>query len=151
MSNQQPNNWQINPYQQPTGGGQPARQGYGLEQSGGQPFGGQPNGYGDPIAPRYDGQYSSNAGDPAQYIPIGIAQKSSLVAGILGIFLGTFGVHNFYLGRHSLGIIQLLITVLSLGLLGWISTLWGLVEGILYLVSNSPRWSYDGYGFPLKQ
>lgn len=150
MSNQHPNNWQVNPYQQSTGGGQPAGQGYGAGQPAGQPYGGQSNGYGEPIAPRYDGQYSAYVGNPGQYVPIGYAQKSILVAGVLGIFLGTFGIHNFYLGRHSLGIIQLLITLLSFGLLAWISTLWGLVEGILYLVNNSPRWSYDGYGYPLR-
>ena len=63
-------------------------------------------------------------------------QKSKVVAGILGILLGAFGVHNFYLGYTGKGIAQVLITVLSLGLLSPISGLWGLIEGILILVGN---------------
>ena len=39
--------------------------------------------------------------------------KSKIVGGILGILLGCFGVHNFYLGYTSKAIAQLLITLLS--------------------------------------
>lgn len=35
--------------------------------------------------------------------------KSRVVAGILGIFLGAFGVHNFYLKRTGRAVIQLLL------------------------------------------
>ncbi|MBJ84231.1 MAG: hypothetical protein CMB52_01765 [Euryarchaeota archaeon] len=73
-------------------------------------------------------------------------QKSKVVAGILGILLGAFGVHNFYLGYTGKGIAQVLITVLSLGLLSPISGLWGLIEGILILVGNI---NVDGKGIPL--
>ncbi len=73
-------------------------------------------------------------------------QKSKVVAGILGILLGAFGVHNFYLGYTGKGIAQVLITVLSLGLLSPISGLWGLIEGILILVGNI---NVDGRGIPL--
>ena len=73
-------------------------------------------------------------------------QKSKVVAGILGFLLGAFGVHNFYLGYTGKGIAQVLITVLSLGLLSPISGLWGLIEGILILVGNI---NVDGRGIPL--
>lgn len=62
--------------------------------------------------------------------------KSKITAGILGIFLGCFGVHNFYLGYNGKAIAQLLITLLSLFLLSWVSAIWGLIEGILILTSN---------------
>lgn len=62
--------------------------------------------------------------------------KSKITAGILGIFLGCFGVHNFYLGYNGKAIAQLLITLLSLFLLSWISAIWGLIEGILILTGN---------------
>ena len=61
--------------------------------------------------------------------------KSKITAGILGIFLGCFGVHNFYLGYNGKAIAQLLITLLSLFLLSWVSAIWGLIEGILILLS----------------
>jgi TM2 domain-containing membrane protein YozV len=60
-------------------------------------------------------------------------QKSKLAAGLFGMFLGVFGVHRFYLGHIGIGVAQLLITVLSCGLLSWATFIWGLIEGILIL------------------
>ena len=62
--------------------------------------------------------------------------KSKIAAGILGILLGCFGVHNFYLGYTGKAVTQLLITLLSLFFLSGISALWGLIEGILILCGN---------------
>lgn len=62
--------------------------------------------------------------------------KSKMAAGLLGIFLGAFGVHNFYLGYTGKAVAQLLITCLSCGILSPISAIWGLVEGILILCGN---------------
>ena len=62
--------------------------------------------------------------------------KSKIAAGLLGIFLGAFGVHNFYLGYTGKAIAQLLITVLSCFILSFVSGIWGLIEGILILVGN---------------
>ena len=62
--------------------------------------------------------------------------KSKITAGILGIFLGCYGVHNFYLVYNGKAIAQLLITLLSLFLLSWVSAIWGLIEGILILTGN---------------
>lgn len=42
--------------------------------------------------------------------------KSRLAYILLAIFLGTFGVHNFYAGYTGKGVAQLLITLL----LGWL-------------------------------
>ncbi len=62
--------------------------------------------------------------------------KSKIVAGILGILLGCFGVHNFYLGYTSKAIAQLLISVLSCFILSPVSAIWGLIEGIMILTGN---------------
>ena len=62
--------------------------------------------------------------------------NSRIVAGILGIVLGYFGVHNFYLGYTGKAVAQLLITLLSCFILSPISAIWGLIEGILILVGN---------------
>lgn len=62
--------------------------------------------------------------------------KSKMAAGLLGIFLGCFGVHNFYLGYNGKAVAQLLITVLSCFLLSFVSSIWGLIEGILILTGN---------------
>jgi TM2 domain-containing membrane protein YozV len=79
------------------------------------------------------------------------SDKSKVAAGILGIFLGVFGVHNFYLGNTGKAVAQLLISILSLGLLAWASAIWGLVEGILILCSKpGTQWHKDAEGKELQ-
>ena len=63
-------------------------------------------------------------------------RKPKIAAGLLGIFLGTFGVHNFYLGFTGKAVAQLLITILSCGILSGVSAIWGLIEGILILTGS---------------
>lgn len=72
--------------------------------------------------------------------------KSKMAAGLLGIFLGVFGVHNFYLGYTGKAIAQLLISVLSCGFLALVSEIWGLIEGIMILSGSI---NTDGKGNPL--
>ncbi|WMJ24360.1 TM2 domain-containing protein [Paludicola sp. MB14-C6] len=79
-------------------------------------------------------------------VPYGYNQKSKIAAGLLGIFLGCFGVHNFYLGFTGKAVAQLLITVLTCGVGYAISYIWGLIEGIIILTSN---YSVDANGVPL--
>lgn len=62
--------------------------------------------------------------------------KSKIAAGLLGIFLGALGVHNFYLGYTGKATAQLLITVLSCGVLSVVSAVWGLIEGIMILTGS---------------
>lgn len=73
--------------------------------------------------------------------------KSKMAAGLLGIFLGGLGVHNFYLGYTGKAVAQLLISLLSCGFLAFISSIWGLIEGILILTGSI---SVDGNGNPLR-
>ena len=39
--------------------------------------------------------------------------KSKKAAGLLAIFLGAYGVHNFYLGYKAKAIIQLIMTIVG--------------------------------------
>ena len=78
----------------------------------------------------------------------GTEQKSKLAAGLLGIFLGYLGIHNFYLGFTNKGIAQLLISVLSFGALAAVSAIWGLIEGIMILTGSI---NVDAKGIPLKE
>lgn len=57
-----------------------------------------------------------------------------IIAGILGILLGAFGIHKFVLGYTKQGLIMLLVTVLTFGIGGFIMGIIGLIEGILYLI-----------------
>ncbi|MCM1046349.1 MAG: TM2 domain-containing protein [Candidatus Gastranaerophilales bacterium] len=80
--------------------------------------------------------------------------KSKLAAGLLGIFLGSFGVHNFYLGYTKKAVTQLVLTLVGLvlsciviGVFLVIGTsIWGLVEGIMILTGSI---NIDGNGIPL--
>lgn len=85
-----------------------------------------------------------------QPVPAG-EQKSKVAAGLLGIFLGGFGVHNFYLGNTSRGLIQVLVCIIggivTCGLAAAAMEIWGLVEGIMILTGSI---STDARGIPLK-
>lgn len=71
-------------------------------------------------------------------------QKSKLVAGLLGIFLGGLGVHRFYLGYTKMG----LLIILS-DLLCGVGALWGLIEGIMIIAGAGI--TTDANGIPLKE
>ena len=74
--------------------------------------------------------------------------KSRMVAGLLGIFLGYLGIHNFYLGNTTKALIQLLVSVLTCGFGAIPMSIWGLVEGIMLLTGSI---TVDGKGNPLKE
>lgn len=78
---------------------------------------------------------------------VSAGSKSKLTAGLLGIFLGSLGVHNFYLGFTGKALAQLLMSVLSCGMLAAVSGIWGLVEGIMLL---SGQMNVDAKGNLLK-
>lgn len=92
--------------------------------------------------PQYQQQPQYNAAPN-----VSSSQKSKIAAGLLGIFLGSFGVHNFYLGYTGKAVAQLLLSLLSCGLLSWVSSIWGLIEGILIISGSIDK---DGQGNPLR-
>jgi TM2 domain-containing membrane protein YozV len=54
--------------------------------------------------------------------------KSRLAYILLALFLGTFGVHNFYAGYTGRGIAQLLLSLISFGFLSPIVFIWAIIE-----------------------
>ncbi|WPO84489.1 TM2 domain-containing protein [Chryseobacterium sp. JJR-5R] len=58
--------------------------------------------------------------------------EKKVAAGILGLLLGTFGIHKFYLGYTKAGIIQLVLGLVTCGIVGII----GFIEGIIYLTKS---------------
>ncbi len=57
--------------------------------------------------------------------------EKKVMAGVLGILLGGFGVHKFVLGYTKEGIIQLI-----LGLCCGVGAVIGIIEGIIYLTKS---------------
>ena len=111
--------------------------------------------YEQPYQQQYQQQYPGAQGYPyppttsAGYGYVG--QKSKVAAGLLGIFLGCFGAHNFYLGYTGKAVAQLLITILTLGFGSVITGIWSLIEAILILSSSTGSdWHRDAQGYELR-
>lgn len=87
---------------------------------------------------------------PAYVVPA----KSKFVAALLAFFLGTLGIHNFYLGFNGRGIIQLILGVIGYAtswiLIGFVFLvplgLWVIVELVLILFGKDRR---SANGVPL--
>lgn len=59
-----------------------------------------------------------------------IGMKNKTLAGLLGIFLGDFGIHKFYLGKPGMGLLYLLFCWTA------IPAIIGFIEGVMYLLSS---------------
>ena len=81
--------------------------------------------YVQPSSPQYQVHGRQLAGIQP-YWPV----KNKLVAGLLGIFLGGFGIHKFYLGKPASGILYLVFCWT------YIPAIVGFIEGIIYIASN---------------
>ena len=74
--------------------------------------------------------------------------NKKILTGVLAILLGVFGVHKFILGYNKEGIIILVITlilgILTCGIAGWVMSILGLIEGIIYLTKSDEEF-YNTY------
>ena len=64
------------------------------------------------------------------------ATKSKTTAGVLGILLGGLGIHKFYLGYTGPALLFLLLFVFTCGIAGIVTSIIGLIEGIIYLTKS---------------
>ncbi len=103
----------------------------------------QPSRYSGPLglsqaAAAAPAQVAASAPNPTPSAPAGYpyatapgyarSYKSRTTYIVLGIFLGAFGIHNFYAGYTGRAVGQLCLTVLTLGRLGIASWIWAIVE-----------------------
>lgn len=91
------------------------------------------------------GMEDSNQPTPPPYV-VPYRPKSRIAAGIMAILIGTFGVHNFYLGYTKKAVAQLLLTLLSGFILSVVPFIWGIVEGVMLLCGKI---DLDGHNVPL--
>ena len=96
---------------------------------------GQP-GYAAPPQGAYPQSGYPQAGYPQGYAPASPTDSKRIAAGLLAILLGSFGIHKFYLGYTSAGVIMLVITLVTCGIGAVVSNIIGLVEGVIYLTKT---------------
>jgi TM2 domain-containing membrane protein YozV len=116
---------------------------------GGQP---QPPAYPQPGQPGYGQAGYPLPGQPAYdpAAPYGVdpktgkpySSKSKIVAGLLQILLGAFGVGRFYTGHTGMAVGMLVVSLVTCG----IGAIWGFIDGILILVQGGT----DAQGYPLR-
>ncbi|UVF78852.1 TM2 domain-containing protein [Gordonia mangrovi] len=96
--------------------------------------------------------YAPYGRDPMSGLPY--SAKSKVVAGLLQIFFGTFGIGRFYIGDNQTGGIQLGLTLVGFVTLFFLVgmflilavSLWALIDGILMLTGSVT----DTHGYPLR-
>ena len=127
-------------YPPPPGGYGPPPGGYGAPPQAPQQGYGPPPGFQPPPAPGMMQPGAPYGVDPMTGMPL--SDKSKMTAGLLQIFLGSFGVGRFYLGYTGLGIAQIAVVWLTCGF----GSIWTLIDGIMMLTGKVP----DAQGRPLR-
>ena len=83
----------------------------------------------------------------------GPSGKSRGVAGLLALFLGGVGLHYFYMGKTTAGVIFLLATIVTCGALGLVAHIISIIQGVLFFTSSQEeferRWVNSPSSFPL--
>lgn len=154
QSSQAPQQPSSDPYAQPAQPGQQSWSSAGSSSSASDPYGqsaaGGAHGQQSPAGGyQSGGGYASQPGGAPQ--PGAAAQpggtpagQSRMVVGLLGIFLGGWGVHRFLMGYTTIGIIQIVVTLVTCGF----GAIWGFVEGIMVL-AKTESFTHDAHGRPL--
>lgn len=79
------------------------------------------------------------------------AYRSKVIALLLAFFLGSFGAHNFYLGRKGIGLTQLILTIVGYALvfvlIGFLPLaivgIWILVDMIQILITSESDFDWS--------
>ena len=83
----------------------------------------------------------------------GPSGKSRGIAGLLAILMGWCGLHYFYIGKTSAGVLFLLIAILSCGILATVTTVVSIIQGVLFFTATQQefeqKWVYSPSNFPL--
>ena len=98
-------------------------------------------------------QYAYQPQSSGNIFDEGPSGKSRGLAGLLAILLGTLGIHYFYLGKTTGGIVFLLVAILSCGFLAAVTAIVSLIQGIMMFTSTQEeferKWVTCPTDFPL--
>ena len=88
------------------------------------------------------------AGEAKEAFDRATGDNKKVLAGILAILLGGFGIHKFVLGYTKEGIILFvgtrILAILSFGFLSWLIWVFTVIEGIIYLTKTNEEF-YNTY------
>ncbi len=100
---------------------------------------------------RQFGNQASNALDSV--FNNGPSGKSRGIAGLLALLMGAFGLHYFYIGKTNAGILFLLASLLTCGVLGVVTQIISIIQAVLFFTSSQQefeqKWVYSPSSFPL--
>jgi TM2 domain-containing membrane protein YozV len=80
---------------------------------------------------------NNNSGNTGIPMINGISQKSRIVYQLLAFFFGPLGIHNFYAGYGGRGAVQLLLTILSMGMVSAFVWIWAVIEIFVISVDSN--------------
>jgi TM2 domain-containing membrane protein YozV len=66
--------------------------------------------------------------------------RNKYVAALLAFFIGTLGVHRFYIGRTGSGVVMLVLSLTLIGLV--ISAPWALIDTIRFLFMSDAEFAH---------
>jgi TM2 domain-containing membrane protein YozV len=66
--------------------------------------------------------------------------RNKYVAALLAFFLGTFGIHRFYLGRNGTGVLMIVLSITIVGLL--VTGIWALIDMVRYLIMSDAEFEH---------
>lgn len=66
--------------------------------------------------------------------------RNKYVAALLAFFLGTLGIHRFYLGRNGTGVLMIVISITVIGLI--FTGLWAFIDTVRYLVMSDAEFAH---------
>ena len=79
-----------------------------------------------------------------EYMAEAATSSKKTSAALLAFFLGGLGIHKFYLGYSTSGLIMLLVSLISCGLLALPIGIIALVEGVIYQTKSNEQF-YEEY------